>query len=468
MPHTEDIHNVTENLQVVEPMEADASAVPVALLIEEANQEVMVEGDTSCSHGESEEETVPCHSILQEPTSPPIESRGGALDVLRELQTLAKTFYGTQEIRTPLPERPISKKEEEKDSAFDHEREQHFAAYVEGTKKSCEHDGFLFSFAPRCAPIPRALTTSDVLAHYLLPEVYGAYTTSLFIRWNGKGVVVNPGKDFLKNFHEAGFSIADIDHVIVSEEMREGYHEVIAIHALNYRVNVFASQVHLICYHLHPLAHRHLASRLRPAFKTEKSSVVALELYEDSPFMEMVALSGDIRLSYFIGEEHKEGEVPSAFGLRLELYAHKTDQEELAVPQVTVGLVSGDLGAVHHLATYLDKVSILVVDLGSMGSLEEGDGLTYLLEAIGVQLVLLGAPAKALGDCRLEFLAHFRRSCKEGSTMLPLSDRFSLNLKDKEVFCSLTGKSLMASEVKVGRPSSPFGPLLYLGPMSLA
>lgn len=462
MPHTEDNHNVTENSEEVEQVE-EMSAMPVALLSDDVVEE---EREERCSY--PQEELSSCGQVAEETVLLPHEPRGGALDVLRELQTLAKTFYETHEMTTPLPERSVPQREEEHDGTFSHEREQHFAAYFEGTKKGCEQDGFLFSFAPRCAPIPKALTTSDVLSHYLLPEVYGAYTTSLFIRWNGKGVVINPGKDFLQNFHEAGFSIADIDHVIVSEEMREGYHEVIAIHALNYRVNVFAGQVHLICYHLHPLAHRQLASRLRPAFKPEKSSVAALELYEDSPFMEMVALSEDIRLSYFIGEEHKEGEVPSAFGLRLELYAHKSDQEELAVPQVTVGLVSGDLSEVHHLATYLDKISVLVVDLGALESLQGGDGLGYLLEAIAAKLVLLGAPAKALGDCRLEFLGHFRPSCQGGSTMLPLGDRFSLDLRKEVVFCSLTGRAMAASEVKIGRPSSPFGPLLYLGPMSLA
>lgn len=37
-----------------------------------------------------------------------------------------------------------------------------------------------------------------------------------FLIWGGKGVVVDPGYDFLQNFYDEGFSIADIDAVVVT------------------------------------------------------------------------------------------------------------------------------------------------------------------------------------------------------------------------------------------------------------
>jgi len=37
-----------------------------------------------------------------------------------------------------------------------------------------------------------------------------------FLMWGGKGVVIDPGYDFLQNFYDEGFSIADIDAVVVT------------------------------------------------------------------------------------------------------------------------------------------------------------------------------------------------------------------------------------------------------------
>lgn len=39
-----------------------------------------------------------------------------------------------------------------------------------------------------------------------------------YIRWNGKGIAVDPGYKFVENLHRAGFSVLDVDVVVVTHE----------------------------------------------------------------------------------------------------------------------------------------------------------------------------------------------------------------------------------------------------------
>jgi glyoxylase-like metal-dependent hydrolase (beta-lactamase superfamily II) len=37
-----------------------------------------------------------------------------------------------------------------------------------------------------------------------------------FLKWRGKGIVIDPGFDFIDNFHDAGYHMREVDAVLVS------------------------------------------------------------------------------------------------------------------------------------------------------------------------------------------------------------------------------------------------------------
>jgi uncharacterized Fe-S cluster-containing radical SAM superfamily protein len=56
----------------------------------------------------------------------------------------------------------------------------------------------------------------------------------MFLHWNGKGIVIDPGVDFLKNFFAHGFSVADIDAIICTHAHDDHTAEVEGILSLVY------------------------------------------------------------------------------------------------------------------------------------------------------------------------------------------------------------------------------------------
>jgi len=59
-----------------------------------------------------------------------------------------------------------------------------------------------------------------------------------FLKWKGKGVVIDPGFDFIRNFHEEGFSAEEIDLVIVTHHHTDHYFDLKALEDLRYELGL--------------------------------------------------------------------------------------------------------------------------------------------------------------------------------------------------------------------------------------
>ena len=103
-----------------------------------------------------------------------------------------------------------------------------------------------------------------------------------FLRWNGIGIAVNPGKNFIKYFHSLGLSIHDIHFVIATHEDIESCSDIRTIYDLAYQLNRTGANLHVIHYYLNLKAYQMLSSFLKPHFKQERHSVHCLELFLDS------------------------------------------------------------------------------------------------------------------------------------------------------------------------------------------
>ena len=119
------------------------------------------------------------------------------------------------------------------------------------------------------------------------------------MRWKGMGVAINPGRDFLSQFHAQGLHIRDIDAVIVTSDRPDSYEDVPEIYALNYQTNKLSQELKIIHYYLHQHAFQALSGVLKPHFKQERHNLHSLELFLDSPELEKIELSREIQLHYF-------------------------------------------------------------------------------------------------------------------------------------------------------------------------
>lgn len=293
--------------------------------------------------------------------------------------------------------------------------------------------------------------------------------TGLLLRWEGRGIVINPGRHFLTHFHAQGFHIRDIDYVIVTRDHPDCYADIQEIYELNGQLNQLGEPFHHIQYFLNQRTFQQISGLLKPLFKQEKTMVKALELYMDSTDVEQVELFPGAHLTYFA--THSAGLVKSsALGIRL----------NLAQPNQGTHLYIGYLSGVSwspHLAQHLGSCHVLVAGFGNTCSedlnkktfIDEGlgfNGTLTLMEETHPQLVLCTEFGGREGDIRLETVAQLRQTMRENHQtspyILPGDNGLQINLEGYRVRCSLTQTEVDPKFIRVAKTDEVFGPLLYL------
>lgn len=316
-----------------------------------------------------------------------------------------------------------------------------------------------------------------------------------FLRWNQKGIVINPGKGFMRNFHRAGLHIRDIDAVIVTQGNPKAYADSKEIYDLNYRLNSTGKGLQVIHYYLNQKAYQELSSVLKPNFKQERDTVHCLELFQDSPDIEKVELYPGISMHYFSPSAHegfshnkiysqeKSAKALSSLGVRFDL---KLPSEYLSdkgrVKQtISLGYVSGN-GWSPLIGHHLGPCDILIAGFGTTNSNDFNkesylddclgfSGSYSLFEETSPKLMLCTEFSGREGDLRLEVVKKMRqlysqsqRNHKQPGSVLPADIGLFVDLKTQQIRCSLTQALVDATSIQVVRSSPAFGRLNYLAP----
>lgn len=321
----------------------------------------------------------------------------------------------------------------------------------------------------------------ETIAQLLLRKSANNQSCGFYIRWNKTGIVVNPGHSFLDNFHQHGFYIKDIQHIIVTKNYPEAYADIKRIYDLNYQLNKLNPDLHVIHYYINQSAYHELSHLLKPNFKQERNSLHCLELFHDSPEVEKEVLAEGILLNYFstnlktnfsndLGNWKTGNE---SMGIKFDLKAmHLSDKSSFAI-----GYLSGTTWS-PLLAHHLGHCDILLTGFGRTQPNDYGklnyneDCLGYfgtysLLEEINPKLLLCGEFDGWDGDIRLEII---KKLCKElenqqkkhSSTILPFDKGLTVDLSEFLIECSASKILLAPEEVRVIRTHNAFGSLQYL------
>lgn len=304
-----------------------------------------------------------------------------------------------------------------------------------------------------------------------------------YIRWAGKGIVINPGPGFIKLFHEQGLRICDIDFVIVTCNNPSAYKDVKAISELNSQLNKSSPELHIIQYYLHYKVRQELSSLLKPTFKQARNTVHNLEMFIDSPDVEEIILNEYISLHYFqcasqgsfqIAKTDDDNLGNSSLGIRLEL----SDESK----QVSIGYLS-NIGWNALIAHHLSHCDLILAGFGNTGPRDYAKlaynkhnlgyaGCYSLLEEVSPKLLLLTEFAGREGDIRLqavkkmrqEYAASGQNNGKSHSIVLPADIGLSINLYSLNIRCSVSEESVSASQVRVIASTEDFGRLQFLSP----
>ncbi|MEX1013368.1 MAG: tetratricopeptide repeat protein [Waddliaceae bacterium] len=320
--------------------------------------------------------------------------------------------------------------------------------------------------------------------------LYGKRQTPLscsgfYIRWEGKGIVVNPGESFLENFHEQDLFVKDIDYVIITRDNPRAYADIKRIYNLNYQLNQVSPELHVINYYLNQKAYEELGHTLKPHFKQERDTVHCLELFLDSPDVENIQLDNGILLHYFSttprdsffpssDKSQLGSQTPYSLGIRFELTTIEENEK------VTLGYVTGTSWS-PLIAHNLGKCDLLITGFGTTNlndysklNYTEGNlgyyGTFSLTEATAPKLVVCTEFSGREGDVRLEIAKKLRselnidKEAPSKTQVLPGDPGLMVDLKTFTIKCSVTRKSLDPANVRVVKTHETFGHLQYLAP----
>lgn len=337
-----------------------------------------------------------------------------------------------------------------------------------------------------------ALKIHPMAKYRYLTEQSRESSGGMFIRWNGKGIAVNPGRGFLEYFHERGLHIRDIDYVIVTTEQPEGYAEVKEIYELVYQLNKMCPELQIIHYYFHQKAFQELSRFLKPHFKQERNTLHSLELFVDSPDVERIELSPGISLYYFLAasrdnfsgsQDFKEGRAQNQqgnLGIRLDLKPLSSGHPDKS--SVRIGYLA-KIAWNPLLAHHLGSCDILITAFGNTGTSDynklsyNSDCLGYygtytLLEEIAPRLLLTGEFGGREGDIRLEaaqrlrqeYLSQANRNIRHIPVILPADTGLFIQLQTIQVKCTVSNVWVDPSQIKAIKTAEAFGRLEYLAP----
>lgn len=293
-----------------------------------------------------------------------------------------------------------------------------------------------------------------------------------YLRWQGTGVVINPGKDFLRHFHRQGLHLHDIDSVVVTSSNPDCYTDIKALYDFNSRLNRHQNQIHPIQYYLNRQAYQVLAPQLKPTFKQEAGSLHSLELYVDSPDSESVSLSSAITMHYFLtsGQEAQRSRAQMGIWFDLQTPGQVTRKSR------RLGYVSGTPWS-PMLSNHLAGCDILLAGMENSCPADcqrqkyNEDSLGYhgicsLVEEIVPKLMLCCEFGGREGDIRLELVQKLRQevAATKKCVVLACDNGLKVDLETLEVLCSITGGRVDPSAVRVSKTADRFGAVRYLSP----
>lgn len=279
-----------------------------------------------------------------------------------------------------------------------------------------------------------------------------------FLRWLGKGVVINPGPHFIDSLRKRGLHIGDIDYVIVTKEPKDRYAEIQKLHQLNAQLNQERESIHTIHYYLSQPCYQLQAPYLLPHFKQERGSIHCLELYADSLEIESIELCDFITLRYF--------PLPKSLGICIDF----THPDQTAMH---VGYASGSNWS-PSTAHFYQNCHLLIAAVGDVDCDDidqidkKADCLGYfgcleLIEQIQPRVALCCEYSGLQGDIRLELIRKMR-SAIQGTTILP-GEGIGIDLETLQVECS--NEWIDPALVRVVRTADHFGALCFLTPQAI-
>ncbi len=291
-----------------------------------------------------------------------------------------------------------------------------------------------------------------------------------FLRWQGKGLAIDPGFDFLRNFHDAEYHGREIDAVFVSHNHPDHNSDLYSIDDLKYELykrrnlnEKYTSKPYCI------LWDEDTSRATKFGITTPKHHYTPITCPFGYPQANDLSNSPwhlPFRITPF-QVQHAE-DVPKALGAVIELL----DNESRSVFRIGY---TGDTSYFDGLASNLQNCDVLIAHISQPKLVELQNpeefhdshlgyrGTIKLLKETKPKLALIGEFWAGFTDLRVD-LVNALRERVETNNILPAGIGLNINLPNLDIQCSECKAPIDHKNIKVAPPplSHPFGNLSYL------
>ncbi len=300
------------------------------------------------------------------------------------------------------------------------------------------------------------------------------------LKWRGKALVIDPGFDFLRNFHARPFNVCEIDAVIVTHNHTDHNFDMRAIDDLRYelgRRGGTPEEREQWKYHLLvdedsiPLLPERSESGYQPRmpkhFDTDRLRDYRAECHD---LRELRCNPLPFCVKYF--KTIHTSDVPRSIGLRVECFDEGGKDAALIVGYSSDTEYSDDLCT----ELCLGGCNILIAHISQPDPDEFADptflkkkhlgyrGVQKLIDRCKPRLTLVGEFWAGLADLRIDLTKGLRALC-ETDAILPCDINLMINPKDRDnlkIWCTNCDVEYPIGEITVTSPPTPFGRLGYL------
>ncbi|UCE74540.1 MAG: tetratricopeptide repeat protein [Methanomassiliicoccales archaeon] len=291
-----------------------------------------------------------------------------------------------------------------------------------------------------------------------------------FIKWQGKGIVVDPGLDFGRNFDEAGFNFQEIDMVIVSHNHTDHNQDLRLIDDIMYEL---AKRIDGIKYYLLTDADTRESVKFDPSEAPHRITLPRFDI-------ERVSIGAETQLDLreiadiplvirYFKAEHRGAK--NAVGFRLDLYDDTKEEIVRSIGMSCDTMFFNDICDDDKLGT----CDLLIAHISQPESEELKDptylkkghlgyrGTAKLIQNTRAKLNLVTEFWGGKGDLRIELTQGLRKLCGD-MTIFPGSIGCMIDLNNLNIQCSNCFNYLSPTDILVSSPVSVLGRLQYLCP----
>ncbi|MFA6564512.1 MAG: tetratricopeptide repeat protein [Verrucomicrobiia bacterium] len=294
-----------------------------------------------------------------------------------------------------------------------------------------------------------------------------------FLKWRGCGIVIDPGFDFLRNFHDAGFHGREINVVVVSHNHPDHNDDLKPIDDLRYEIykrRAAQKGAGVSPYVILWDEDTKAATKFSAEHPEHHHPPITFSTGYPQPFdLSKHPAKFPVRVAPFKVKHSDDAQ--SAMGVMIELLDQKGGVA------LRIGY-TGDTAYFDDLPIHLSKCDVLIAHISQPTIDELLDpakrkkehlgyrGTAALVKECKPKLVLLAEFWAGYTDIRIDLVKglRMRSGCE---AILPTGIGMHLHLPDLKVECTACHQQTAISQVNVTPPTDDFGNLAYLCPTCL-